>query len=748
MFVKLEEVFGSSINPINEAFHYTGEEEFHKAFAKATGFKTHAGGYFGPSNGSAHIKINLYDCLTYNKRLPRPGVYGDLEIKRVTPMNEYEQAKLDIVYQGVEMELGIGAFYPPRVAKAKNKQVIDLILKHAGIKADYDIVIKSYRPFIELGEEDFNKLAKIKEGDKIGDFLVYDAGMETVKSVEEFYIIMTSYEEQFCLYVDKKLTMNESEMNESVKVFNDAAKLIAGYLNIKFKPTGTPDVFEVSGRDRMKIEKLQEGDILDNNMMVDGIVDDNYTVNIELRKPGMSRAIIVRFTDEPEMFESVDEKTFLKDFSKATGLKVSRESEIYDDNTGLVFIDSYAAAQLRYSWVKRGSKYGDFELRSITPSGYRDFDAVVSYKGEDYNLRLDNSGSPRISADKAKSLAEQLLKDMHAKSVAMGKLRGYCVTDVDSKTYQRLRAIKPGNSFGQRFGDCIFTDVGKHPNGVYGGSPFIVEAVTAKGFVELVFRNADELEELKKDAQNFSSEMSESTLFADLSKVDEKTLKDIVKSTFKVLGTKVGRDVSVYDNCIEVTTSLITTAKLETGVVKMGNYSGIKFVSYEEGKSGNYDRLIVEYNSELYPIALLVREGYAGLRFAKAGELLKDFSKKYRISTDNADVNPYSKANTLIQVSEAEFKKLPSLVHRGDTIGDAVVVGVGEDSGETRLFRGKNFHVTIVTPKHQAGFTFIPENYVSGLREDEAGDMNESTVELNEVTGLPKHKTSVPSHML
>lgn len=444
MFVKLEEVFGS----LNEAFNYTGEKEFHKAFAKATGFKTHAGGYFGPAIGSAHIKINLYDCLNYNKHLPRPGVYGDLEIKRVNPMNEYYQAKLDIVYQGVEMECGIGCFYPPRVAKAKNKQVIDLILKQAGVKADYEIVIKNYRPEIELSEENFNKIAKIKVGDKIGDFLVYDAGMADTKSVEQYYIVMTSYKEQFAMHVSKNSAINES------------------------------------------------------------------------------------------------------------------------------------------------------------------------------------------------------------------------------------------------------------------------------------------------------------TLFADLNSVDEKTLKDIVKNTFKVLGTKVGRDVSVYDNCIEVTTGLITTAKLEAGVVKMGSYSGIKFVSYEEGKSGNYDRLIVEYNGELYPIAFQVYTGYADLRFAKAGELLKDFSKKYRISTDNADVNPYSKANTLIQVSEAEFKKLPSLVHRGDEIGDAVVVGVGEDSGETRLFRGKNFHVTIVTPKHQAGFTFIPENYVSGLREDEAGGMNESTVELNEVTGLPKHKTSVPSHML
>lgn len=457
MFVKLEEVFGSVVS-LNES---ADEKKFLKAFEKATGFKTHIGGrsYFGPSIGSAQVNVNLYDCLNYNKRLPRPGVYGDLEIKSATPMSKHEQAEMVIAYEGVEINCKIDCFYPPRVSKANTNKVIDLILKQAGVKADYEIAFKNHQPEIELSEENFNKIAKIKVGDKIGDFLVYDAGMADTKSVEQYYIVMTSYKEQFAIHVSKNSAINEStSLNES------------------------------------------------------------------------------------EMFES--------------------------------------------------------------------------------------------------------------------------------------------------------------------------------------------------------------TLFADLNSVDEKTLKEIVKSTFKVLGTKVGRDVSVYDNCIEVTTGLITTAKLEAGVVKMGNYNGIKFVSYEEGKSGNYDRLIVEYNGELYPIAFQVYTGYADLRFAKAGELLKDFSKKYRISTDNADVNPYSKANTLIQVSEAEFKKLPSLVHRGDTIGDAVVVGVGEDSGETRLFRGKNFHVTIVTSKHQAGFTFIPENYVSGLREDEAGDMNESTVELNEVTGLPKHKTSVPSHLL
>ena len=272
MFVKLEEVFGQ----LNEAFNYTGEKEFHKAFAKATGFKTHAGGYFGPSNNSAHIKINLYDCLNYNKHLPRPGVYGDLEIKRVTPMNEYQQAKMDIVYQGVEMECGVGCFYPPRVAKAKNKQVIDLILKQAGIQADYKIVVKNYQPNIDLSEENFNKITKIRVGDKIGDFLVYDAGMADTKSVEQYYIIMTSYKEQFAMHVSKNPAINESyddipeytpsvsnEMNEGMPSKSEALKFaqtFAKFLGIAYKESddtwnGAGAFFEISQKGFDKAKK-------------------------------------------------------------------------------------------------------------------------------------------------------------------------------------------------------------------------------------------------------------------------------------------------------------------------------------------------------------------------------------------------------------------------------------------------------------------------------------------------------------
>lgn len=251
MFVKLENVFGQ----LNEAFNYTGEKEFHKAFAKATGFKTHAGGYFGPSIGSAQVNINLYDCLNYNKHLPRPGVYGDLEIKRVTPMNEYYQAKMDIVYNGVEMECGIGCFYPPRVAKAKNKQVIDLILKQAGVKADYEIVIKNNQPEIALSAENFNKIAKIRVGDKIGDFQVYDAGVADTKSVEQYYIVMTSYKEQFAMHVSKNPAINESSNSELLKLAKSAAKA----LGIKFKETPSSykalmgASFEITEKDFIKI---------------------------------------------------------------------------------------------------------------------------------------------------------------------------------------------------------------------------------------------------------------------------------------------------------------------------------------------------------------------------------------------------------------------------------------------------------------------------------------------------------------
>lgn len=259
MFVKLEDVFGSVVS-LNES---ADEKKFLKAFEKATGFKTHTGGrsYFGPSIGSAQVNVNLYDCLNYNKRLPRPGVYGDLEIKSATPMSKHEQAEMVIAYEGVEINCKIDCFYPPRVSKANTNKVIDLILKQAGVKADYEIVFKNHQPEIELSEENFNKIAKIKVGDKIGDFLVYDAGIADTKSVEQYYIVMTSYKEQFAMHVSKNSAigssnkMNESSNSELLKLAQTAAKS----LGIKFKETPSSykalmgASFEITEKDFIKI---------------------------------------------------------------------------------------------------------------------------------------------------------------------------------------------------------------------------------------------------------------------------------------------------------------------------------------------------------------------------------------------------------------------------------------------------------------------------------------------------------------
>lgn len=93
-------------------------------------------------------------------------------------------------------------------------------------------------------------------------------------------------------------------LNESVRTPSDAAKAISKFFKVAIKPTGTPDVFEVSGRDRMKLNDIKEGEIIDGNLMIDSIEDDHYAVSIEIRKSGASRGVKVRFTDEPEMFES------------------------------------------------------------------------------------------------------------------------------------------------------------------------------------------------------------------------------------------------------------------------------------------------------------------------------------------------------------------------------------------------------------------------------------------------------------
>lgn len=99
-------------------------------------------------------------------------------------------------------------------------------------------------------------------------------------------------------------SLNESALNESIRTPSDAAKAISKFFKVAIKPTGTPDVFEVSGRDRTKLSDIKEGEIIDGNLMIDSIEDDHYAISIEIRKSGASRGVKVRFTDEPEMFES------------------------------------------------------------------------------------------------------------------------------------------------------------------------------------------------------------------------------------------------------------------------------------------------------------------------------------------------------------------------------------------------------------------------------------------------------------
>ena len=208
-FTDEAEMFESEMS---EAFKYTGEKEFNQAFTKATGFKTKSGGYYNPASGSAEVKIDLYDCVEYNKHLPRVGKYGDLEIKSVAPMNEYEQAEMVVVYQGVDIECGVSASYPKSAPKASNNTNIDLIFKAANIKADYEVTIKDYQPSIKLDTENFNKIKKIKIGDKIGDFIVCDTGVNyDRRASDNHYIVMTSRKVQFSIEIFREDGMNESD---------------------------------------------------------------------------------------------------------------------------------------------------------------------------------------------------------------------------------------------------------------------------------------------------------------------------------------------------------------------------------------------------------------------------------------------------------------------------------------------------------------------------------------------------------
>lgn len=128
-------------------------------------------------------------------------------------------------------------------------------------------------------------------------------------------------------------SLNESALNESVRTPSDAAKAISKFFKVAIKPTGTPDVFEVSGRDRTKLNNIKEGEIIDGNLMIDSIEDDHYAISFEIRKSGASRGVKVRFTDEPEMFESVDRtaQDAVKAIAKGLGINAKLTDKYYHE---------------------------------------------------------------------------------------------------------------------------------------------------------------------------------------------------------------------------------------------------------------------------------------------------------------------------------------------------------------------------------------------------------------------------------
>ena len=132
-------------------------------------------------------------------------------------------------------------------------------------------------------------------------------------------------------------------LNESVRTPSDAAKAISKFFKVAIKPTGTPDVFEVSGRDRTKLNDIKEGEIIDGNLMIDSIEDDHYAVSIEIRKSGASRGVKVRFTDEPEMFESeIPEYTQISEINEGMPSKgeALKDAQKYSKFLGIAFKES------------------------------------------------------------------------------------------------------------------------------------------------------------------------------------------------------------------------------------------------------------------------------------------------------------------------------------------------------------------------------------------------------------------------
>lgn len=448
--------------------------------------------------------------------------------------------------------------------------------------------------------------------------------------------------------------------------------------------------------------------------------------------------------------EAVDEKEFFKAFTKATGLKVSRESEVYDDRAGLVFIDAYVAARIRFGALKPGT-YGEFKIKSVKPTGYRDFDVVIGYNNEDYTLRFDNAGSSRTSAANAKPLADKLLKEVNAKSTGMGKLRTYCVADVDPVAYDKLKNLKAGTTFG----DIIVTEVGKQPNGVYGGSPFIVDVVHPKGFAELVFRNSVEMEELKKDAKNLSSEMSESS---------KSELLKLAQTAAKSLGIKFKETPSSYKALMGASFEIT-----EKDFIKIVN--AFKRAQSDPAELGFYEmtfdnpEMSVLIDFEDYDDSILfyvggmseanessaANEATNTLNEASEERMRKKaraIAKFFGVEIDET-VGSFGFFASSAGIDKSSYDKIIKIINQTKNIEKKLGVNFVEvwskvNSIRFNVYRSED-DIFFKLQGMNESFDDIP-----GYTPSVSNEMNESTeaVELNEVTGLPKYKTSVPSHML
>lgn len=200
--------------------------------------------------------------------------------------------------------------------------------------------------------------------------------------------------------------------------------------------------------------------------------------------------MFVRFEDL-NISESVDPKTFIKDLTKSTGIKAGRDSEVFEDNTGEIQINAYELAKFKFGFIKPGS-YGNFKFKKVTFDGYYTVKTILEYNGEEYNINFRSNGSSRLSPPNAKPVVDQILKDLGIREdVQVGKIRNYPVTDVSLDTYNKLLKIRAGDVFG----DFIVDKTDGRPNGIFMGNPIMIEVVTPKGFAELVFRNAESLNE-------------------------------------------------------------------------------------------------------------------------------------------------------------------------------------------------------------------------------------------------------------